>query len=236
MCRRLARLEFELPRDPDQQKKEMLAITEEEHYRFISPDALERIEFYLSVSLSGKQLPEYPVELYKRARVAVDKQTECIKQRMLILTWQANVRRSEAEIREFFVMAMKRCILQYILEDGAERVRLQIPFVPPLWPAHVVRAPVPWHTPLVKAREALSHRYFLGNPVLLELRRMWHERYQNVYIVDMKKMQAEVPFPQYTHEFTENLNRLCQEMRTELEENWLIDVADTMIKMRHHWA
>lgn len=59
-------------------------------------------------SLSGKQLPEYPVELYRRARQAVDKQTAGIKRRMLILTWQANVRQCEAEIREFFVMAMKR--------------------------------------------------------------------------------------------------------------------------------
>ncbi|XP_050560802.1 dynein axonemal heavy chain 3 isoform X6 [Spodoptera frugiperda] len=155
---------------------------------------------------------------------------------MLILTWQANVRQCEAEIREFFVMAMKRCILMYIVEDVAERVRLQIPFVPALWPALIVRAPVPWHTPLLKAREALFHRYCLGNPVLLELRRMWHERYQNIFIVDMEKMQAEVPFPQYTNEFTENLNKLCAATRAELEENWLIDVADTMIKMRHHWS
>ncbi|XP_050560797.1 dynein axonemal heavy chain 3 isoform X1 [Spodoptera frugiperda] len=234
--RRLARLEFELPRDPDEQKEQMLAVTEEEHYRPISPDALERIDFYLSQSLSGKQLPEYPVELYRRARQAVDKQTAGIKRRMLILTWQANVRQCEAEIREFFVMAMKRCILMYIVEDVAERVRLQIPFVPALWPALIVRAPVPWHTPLLKAREALFHRYCLGNPVLLELRRMWHERYQNIFIVDMEKMQAEVPFPQYTNEFTENLNKLCAATRAELEENWLIDVADTMIKMRHHWS
>lgn len=52
----------------------------------------------------------------------------------------------------------------------------------------------------------------------------------------MEKMQAEVPFPQYTNEFTENLNKLCAATRAELEENWLIDVADTMIKMRHHWS
>ena len=47
--RRLARKEFEEPRDPDQQKKEMLAITEEEHYRFIPPEALRKIDYYLEV-------------------------------------------------------------------------------------------------------------------------------------------------------------------------------------------
>lgn len=64
----------------------------------------------------------------------------------------------------------------YILNDPAEQIRLQIPFIPPLWPAHIVRAPVPWHTPFLKSKEALSCRYYLGNPVLLELRRMWQER------------------------------------------------------------
>ncbi|KAJ8730381.1 hypothetical protein PYW07_017419 [Mythimna separata] len=224
----------------------------------------------------------------------VDRQTAHIKRRMLILTWQAVVRQSEADIRELFVWAMKRCILMYILNDPAERTRLQIPFVPPLWPAHIVRAPVPWHTPFLKSKEALSFRYYLGNPVLVELRRMWHEsvgayvlevpfvpplwpahivrapvpwhtpflkskealsfryylgnpvlvelrrmwheRYQHIYIVDMEKMQEKVPFPQYTSEFMDNVTRLASETKKELEDNWLIDVADTMIKMRHHWS
>ncbi|CAH0578973.1 unnamed protein product [Chrysodeixis includens] len=47
--RKLASLEFEEPRDPDDQKKEMLAITEEEHYRFLDPEDLKRVEYYLTV-------------------------------------------------------------------------------------------------------------------------------------------------------------------------------------------
>lgn len=57
-----------------------------------------------------------------------------------------------------------------------------------------------------------------------------------MYICDMQKMQEEVPFPQYPSEFTENLTRLCEATKKELHENWLIDVADTMIKMRQHWS
>lgn len=55
-------------------------------------------------------------------------------------------------------------------------------------------------------------------------------------ICDMNKMQAEVPFPHYPAEFTERLNKLCAETRAELTDNWIIDVADTMIKMRQHWS
>ncbi|CAG9786462.1 unnamed protein product [Diatraea saccharalis] len=133
-------------------------------------------------------------------------------------------------------MAMKRCLLSYILEDPAERARLHIAFLPPLWPALVVRAPVPWHTSFVRCRQAMSYRFYHGNPVLLELRRLWQERYQNVLICDMNKMQEDIQFPQYIPEFTERLTKLCAEMRSELADNWLIDVADTMIKMRHHWS
>lgn len=49
LCRRLEKLEFELPRDPDQQKLEMLRVTEEEHYRYIHPKDLERIQYYLTI-------------------------------------------------------------------------------------------------------------------------------------------------------------------------------------------
>lgn len=46
--RQLARLEFELPRDPDVQKQQMLQVTEEEHYRHIDPEDLRRIQYYLT--------------------------------------------------------------------------------------------------------------------------------------------------------------------------------------------
>lgn len=61
-------------------------------------------------------------------------------------------------------------------------------------------------------------------------------RYNDMLICDMKKMQEEVPFPQYPNEFTEHLTKLCNETRAELTENWIIDVADTMIKMRRYWS
>ncbi|CAG9584340.1 unnamed protein product [Danaus chrysippus] len=232
----LARLEFELPRDPDQQKLEMIKVTEEEHYRYIHPKDLERIQYYLTTSLTNEHLPEYPMHLYKRAKAVVDKQTASIKKRLMVLTYQMCVKQSEADIQEFFLMAMKRCLLSYVLSDPEECVRLQIAFLPPLWPALVVRAPMPWHNDVTRAKHSLSYRYCHGNPILLELRRIWQERYQNIFICDMDKMQQDQPFPQYPSDFTERLNKLCAETRAELMDNWLIDVADTMIKMRKHWS
>lgn len=61
-------------------------------------------------------------------------------------------------------------------------------------------------------------------------------RYQNMFICDMRKMQADGPFPHYPSDFTERLQKLCAATRAELVDNWLIDVADIMVKMRHHWA
>lgn len=59
-------------------------------------------------SITGKHIPDFPMELYLRAKAAVDKQTVAIKKRLLILTYQATVRQSESEIKEYFVLAMKR--------------------------------------------------------------------------------------------------------------------------------
>lgn len=61
-------------------------------------------------------------------------------------------------------------------------------------------------------------------------------RYQNMVICDMNKMQEGSPFPQYPTEFTERLTAQCAAARAALLDDWLIDVADTMIKMRQHWA
>ncbi|XP_045771343.1 dynein axonemal heavy chain 3 isoform X1 [Maniola jurtina] len=133
-------------------------------------------------------------------------------------------------------MAMRRCLLAYILEDPEETRRLRIAFLPPLWPALCVRAPVPWHAAAVRARHALAYRHYQGNPILLELRRLWQERYQNMYICDMNKMQEAEPFPHYPSDFTERLGELCAATRAELLDNWLVDAADTMVKMRKHWA
>lgn len=46
--RYLEKRAFEEPRDPDEQKAQMLKITEAEHYRFIHPCDLERIDYYLT--------------------------------------------------------------------------------------------------------------------------------------------------------------------------------------------
>ncbi|XP_039753870.1 dynein heavy chain 3, axonemal [Pararge aegeria] len=234
--RHLAKLEFELPRDPDEQKSQMLKATEQEHYRYIHPKDLERIQYYLTTSLTGNHIPEFPAHLYKRAKVKVDKQTAAIKKCLMILTYQACVRQSEADIKDFFLKAMQRCLLAYILEDPEEVKRLRIAFLPSLWPAHCIRAPMPWHNDVTRAKQAIKYRYYQGNPILLELRRLWQEKYQNMYICDMNKMQEDMPFPHYPCDFTERLNKLCAETRTELVDNWLIDVADTMVKMRKHWA
>ncbi|XP_049869343.1 dynein axonemal heavy chain 3 [Pectinophora gossypiella] len=234
--RRLEKMEFKEPRDVDDQKVEMLATTEEEHYRFIRPEDLERINYYLTTSISGIHIPEFPEDLYKRAKTMVDRQTTDIKKRMLNFLHVLCVRQCRKEILEFFVMAMKRCILDYVLKDPEECVRLKIAFLPPLWPAHVCRAPVPWHNNVLLARQAILYRYYEGNPVLIELRRIWFEKYHDMLICDMDKMQEGLPFPQYPSEFGERLQKLCSDTRTELNENWLIDVADTMIKLRHHWA
>lgn len=59
-------------------------------------------------ALKGNFIPEFPEHLYKRAKTRVDKQTANIKKRLMILTYQACVRQSEMDIKEYFLMAMKR--------------------------------------------------------------------------------------------------------------------------------
>lgn len=61
--RHLEKLEFELPRDPDVQKEEMLKITEEEHYRYIHPKDLERIQYYLTTVSEFFYILRPPIEM-----------------------------------------------------------------------------------------------------------------------------------------------------------------------------
>ncbi|XP_041978336.1 dynein axonemal heavy chain 3 [Aricia agestis] len=232
--RRLARMEFELPRDPDEQKAELVRLAEAEQ-RTPSPEEVARIQYYLTTSLNAPHLPPYPEHLYARARSAVDTQTRHVRLRHMTLLHAVCMTTCDEEIRNNFEEAMRRCLLAYILEDPAERRRLQISRLPARWPALVVRAPVSYHAAITCARHAMGYHFYRGNPIVIEMKRIWNMRYASMVICDMEALQTEGAFPLYPEELTSRLEAQCIAARAALDD-WLIDAADTMVKMRRHWS
>lgn len=83
----------------------------------------------------------------------------------------------QREILNEYFIAMKESILRCILQDPYEKLRLNIKFFPLRWPSLLVRAPMPWHTSVTVAKQKLYYIYFQGNCILLELKKIWNEKY-----------------------------------------------------------
>ncbi|GBP85181.1 Dynein heavy chain 3, axonemal [Eumeta japonica] len=228
----LLQRQAEEPRDLEWQRAALLAASEAQSRRALPPPAERALRHYLSSSVSDRHLPEFPAGLYGRALRAVETQCARTLRRLTPLTYQLMLHQNETEVRRLFAAAMRHGLLAYVLEDADERERLGIPFVPSPWPAHVLRAPVPWHNSYTVAKQKTFYRYYEGNPILVELRNLWQNSYQGRLICDMSGME----FPQYPAEFSERLVTECARMRSALTDEWLVDVADTLIRMRQHWA
>ena len=51
----------------------------------------------------------------------------------------------DVEVKNDYVLAAKKSVMDYILLDPEERERLGISVRPESWKSRIVRAPVPWH-------------------------------------------------------------------------------------------
>ena len=72
-----------------------------------------------------------------------------------------------------FVASQKLSILDYVLQDPAERARLKIANTPVVFECSTIRAPVPWHMSGAAASAFLEKELFDTNPIMLQLRELW---------------------------------------------------------------
>jgi dynein heavy chain len=84
--------------------------------------------------------------------------------------------RLEERAKALYKWALKKSILDYILLDPTERVRLRIFQVELGHEPCLIRGPLPWHNNVVTCREVMRNSLFHTHPVIIALRRLWDSK------------------------------------------------------------
>lgn len=82
----------------------------------------------------------------------------------------------ESEVIKDYMKSIKFAIVDNILLDPAERTRLRIEQLPIHYPVLLIRAPVPWHQSVIRAKHYNDHNLFIGNEILRDIRDLWFSK------------------------------------------------------------
>lgn len=100
-------------------------------------------------------------------------------------TFDVGLKKLEAEVSETYYLAAKQSILDYILLDRDEQLRLKIPHFPQSFQPKLARAPVPWHQEYLDAKMFLEANLYLTNPIMLKILKLCRP-FHDKRIVDMR--------------------------------------------------
>lgn len=84
--------------------------------------------------------------------------------------------RLEDRAKVWFKWALKKAVVDYILLDPAERVRIKVFQTEQPYRPKLIRGPIPWHNSYVTCRDAIRNTLFLSHPILVRLRKLWNEK------------------------------------------------------------
>ncbi len=95
------------------------------------------------------------------------------------------------EVRADHNHSLRKAIVDYVLMDSGELARLKIASVPRDFTQEIIRAPIPWHESLKRAREAQSLQLFTTNVVMQQLQELWHDKWAD----PLNGMNDQIPTP-----------------------------------------
>ncbi|XP_014679298.1 PREDICTED: dynein heavy chain 3, axonemal-like [Priapulus caudatus] len=116
------------------------------------------------------------------------------------------------EVENNYRFSLQQAIVDYILKDPHERVRLKVYASPRTFPLRLVRAPVPWRDAFSNAKQCLSQHLFITNPVMQRLHNLYQDRYADVRFVSYRQMREEA-LPLSPSDFEQVVRRQCKCVR-----------------------
>jgi dynein heavy chain len=124
------------------------------------------------------------------------------------------------EVKADYGVALRQSILDYILLDEKERIRLCIPPMAPPYRPRVARAPVPWHDELIGTKQHIEENLFITNPVMGDLLRLFAQ-FERLRVVDMNVLTPAV-LPMSIEDFQVILRNQCQAFKAKLLNEYVL--------------
>ncbi|XP_028395318.1 dynein heavy chain 3, axonemal-like [Dendronephthya gigantea] len=116
------------------------------------------------------------------------------------------------EVEDDYIFSIRKAIVDYILMNPSEKVRLSISAIPRPFPRRTIRAPVPWHNSYQRGKDMVIKNVFTTNPVMMEIQNVWTNRFSQVRFVDGDELLAS-GLPVVPEEFQERVRKQCLRTR-----------------------
>ncbi|KAJ0003538.1 hypothetical protein NQD34_008636 [Periophthalmus magnuspinnatus] len=126
----------------------------------------------------------------------------------------------EEEVKNNYIFALKKCIVDYILMEPSEHQRLSIGCIPQPFPQRVVRAPVPWARSYSLAKEWHQQHLFTVSQLMFQLQDVWISSFSSLRFVHLEDLFS-ANLPLLPSEFEELIQKQCQRTREDLLKRWL---------------
>ncbi|KAI4456226.1 dynein heavy chain family protein [Holotrichia oblita] len=227
--RNFEELEAMLPVDPDEQKRIHIQKAEIEMKKEVRLEDLERIRYYVTQGIDENMIPCFCSKFLRIARAKISDKYKKLKQ------YKAICDTFEPDILSLYSQYMRIFMLKYVLNDPYEWKRLKIHSFPADYPTIIVKAPVPWHIPFTIGKEALYRRLFIGNRIILSIRDLWENEYNDMYILPINQLSENGVLPITPAEFERKVNDLCSDARYVLENVWLQQCANIFLNLKQYW-
>ncbi|XP_042197106.1 dynein axonemal heavy chain 3 [Callorhinchus milii] len=138
------------------------------------------------------------------------------------------------EIHNDYVYSLRKSIVDYILKDPSERMRLFVCCIPRSFPRRIIRAPVPWHQTYNEAKTWNGYHLFSINPTMLYLQDLWFSQFSNVRFIQLDELRV-ASLPLLPEEFETLIQNQCLEARNIFQDRWLPACASVFLAHKENW-
>ncbi len=118
------------------------------------------------------------------------------------------------EVHEDYRVAEKRSIVDYVLMDPSERVRVNVPKVPRMFKPSIIRAPVPWRQSFLVSKQFCRHNLFITNPIVQRIRSTWEKRYTDLRFVTPAHLRTRNDNPLSPEEMRTKVLEQCENAKS----------------------
>uniref|UniRef100_A0A8D0GHK3 Uncharacterized protein n=1 Tax=Sphenodon punctatus TaxID=8508 RepID=A0A8D0GHK3_SPHPU len=138
------------------------------------------------------------------------------------------------EIQNDYHISLMKDIVDYVLMDPAERVRLYIRSTPRPFPQRVIRAPVPWHSDYQEMKSWNEGHLFTVNPMMRTLQQLWFTEFNDLRFVRTEEILSG-DLPLLPDEFENLIRRHCVEAHDILQNKWIPMCVSLFIDQKENW-
>uniref|UniRef100_H2ZMD9 Dynein axonemal heavy chain 3 n=1 Tax=Ciona savignyi TaxID=51511 RepID=H2ZMD9_CIOSA len=173
----------------------------------------QRYYYYIQVGIDAKQLAGPPPGQIDRIQSSLP---EHLRENGDLKAMQDEL---TEEILNDYDFSYRKSIIDYILDDENERARVHVNAIPKEI-FTVIRAPVPWQSACVSAREFCKRSLFTVSPLMLHLQNLWFDRFSSLRFIDTAEL-LNSDLPLHPSDFEDLVGKQCEKARDTLIKQWI---------------